>query len=79
VALSIAQPVTGGGQVIADFNNDGRNDLIFTGAERAFHTNGENGDDLNTQATIVAHVLRNTGSTAPPPIRLYLPLVYSTR
>lgn len=52
--------VAEGGQVIADFNNDGTNDLIFTGATRAWHSNGSNGNDLNTAASLNASVYRNT-------------------
>jgi hypothetical protein len=49
-----------GGQVIADFNSDGKNDLVFSGAELPFHTNGANFRDENTVRTIKTYVLRNT-------------------
>lgn len=48
-----------GGQAIADFNGDGKNDILFCGAELPFHTNGVNGRDHNTAKTIRTHVLRN--------------------
>lgn len=48
-----------GGQAIADFNNDGKNDLVFSGAELPFHTNGINFKDENTAATIRTYVFRN--------------------
>lgn len=48
-----------GGQAIADFNGDGKNDLIFSGAELPFHTNGANFRDENTVRTIKTYVLRN--------------------
>lgn len=50
-----------GGQVIADFNGDGRNDLIFCGAELPFHTNGVNHNDENTARTLRTYVFRNAG------------------
>lgn len=45
-----------GGGVIADFDGDGWNDLLVSGAEEPFHSNGNNPDDKNTPETIVTHV-----------------------
>lgn len=47
-----------GGQWIADFNNDGKNDLIFSGATIAFHSNGNNYEDQNDVSTLRAFVYR---------------------
>jgi hypothetical protein len=44
----------------ADFNNDGKLDLLFAGASIAFHSNGNNPNDLNNASTIFAYVYRNT-------------------
>lgn len=52
--------VAEGGQVIADLNGDGKNDLVFSGALYPFHTNGVNARDLNDARTLVTYVLRNT-------------------
>jgi len=45
---------------MADFNNDGKIDLIFSGASSPFHTNGNNPTDVNDTSTIRAYVYRNT-------------------
>jgi hypothetical protein len=47
-----------GGQWIGDFNNDGKNDLIFAGATIAFHSNGNNFEDENDISTLRAFVYR---------------------
>jgi hypothetical protein len=52
--------VAEGGEAIADFNNDGKPDLIFSGAELPYHTNGINIQDFNSPATLKTYVLRNT-------------------
>lgn len=52
--------VSEGGQAMADFNNDGRIDLIFTGASIPFHTNGSNPTDQNDRTTLRTHVYRNS-------------------
>lgn len=49
-----------GGQAMADFNHDGKIDLMFTGARIPFHTNGSNPIDENSTATLKMHVYRNT-------------------
>jgi hypothetical protein len=49
-----------GGQVIEDFNNDGRADLLFSGGSIAFHSNGSNPTDLNNASNLRAYVYRNT-------------------
>jgi hypothetical protein len=53
-----------GGQVMADFNNDGRIDLMFTGASIPFHTNGDNPVDHNNASTLLMHVYRNEPGTS---------------
>jgi VCBS repeat protein/FG-GAP repeat protein len=57
-ALPIPTPVGEGGQAIADFNRDGKPDLVFTGATIPFHSNGVNYEDRNTAATLKAYVFR---------------------
>ncbi|MBI3962795.1 MAG: VCBS repeat-containing protein [Deinococcus sp.] len=49
-----------GGQAMADFNNDGQIDLLFTGASIPFHSNGNNPTDFNNIATLFTHIYRNT-------------------
>lgn len=46
------------GNVIADFNRDGKNDLIICGAELPWHSNGSNPNDLNDASTIKTYVFR---------------------
>lgn len=57
-ALAIDAPVGEGGEVIADFNGDGKPDLIFTGATIPFHSNGINSEDKNSAASLRAYVFR---------------------
>jgi hypothetical protein len=52
--------VAEGGSMIADFNNDGKLDVLFSGAELPYHTNGVNAKDENILQTIKTYVLRNT-------------------
>lgn len=52
--------VGNGGQAIVDLNNDGKADLLFTGASIAFHTNGLNTTDYNNASNLFARVYRNT-------------------
>jgi hypothetical protein len=49
-----------GGQAMEDFNNDGKVDLIFTGASIPFHSNGSNYLDQNSASTLTTYVYRNT-------------------
>lgn len=49
-----------GGQAMADFNNDGKIDLVFAGASLPFHSNGSNPTDNNDASTLFAFVYRNT-------------------
>lgn len=59
--VTLSLPAVGeGGQVMADFNNDGKIDLIFTGASIPFHTNGSNPQDHNNAGTLSCYVYRNT-------------------
>jgi hypothetical protein len=58
-ALSLPD-VSEGGQTMADFNNDGKVDLVFTGGSRAFHSNGNNPTDTNSASTLITYVYRNT-------------------
>jgi VCBS repeat protein/FG-GAP repeat protein len=58
-ALPLPRPVAEGGVAIADFDGDGKNDLLIFGAEEPFHTNGSNAEDKNTEATIKTWVLKN--------------------
>lgn len=59
--IDIGLPEVGeGGQAMADFNNDGKIDLVFAGATIPFHSNGNNPDDFNNTSTIFAYVYRNT-------------------
>jgi hypothetical protein len=53
-----------GGQAMADFNNDGKLDLVFAGATIPWHTNGENGLDQNDSSTLITEVYRNETSAA---------------
>lgn len=55
-----------GGQVIADLDGDGRNDVLFSGAELPFHTNGANDRDHNDAGTLSTHVLRNVTEPSSP-------------
>ena len=58
--LGEAFPFIGeGGQILADFNSDGRDDLLVGGALDPWHSNGANGADTNTLATIVTYVYRS--------------------
>jgi hypothetical protein len=52
--------VAEGGSLIADFNLDGKQDLLFGGAELPYHTNGVNYRDYNTAASLKTYVFRNT-------------------
>jgi hypothetical protein len=52
--------VAEGGSLIADFNLDGKQDLLFSGAELPYHTNGVNYRDYNTAASLKTYVFRNT-------------------
>jgi hypothetical protein len=59
--IDLGMPDVGeGGQIMADFNNDGKTDLIFAGATLPFHSNGNNPTDNNNASTIFAYVYRNT-------------------
>jgi len=59
--LDLGLPEVGeGGQVMADFNNDGKVDLLFSGAANAFHSNGANATDTNNASNLRAYVYRNT-------------------
>jgi hypothetical protein len=53
-----------GGQAMADFNNDGKLDLVFAGATIPWHTNGANGLDQNDSSTLITEVYRNETSAA---------------
>jgi hypothetical protein len=64
-ALSITRPIGASNPVIADFDGDGRNELLLVGAERPFHTNGENARDENTPATLKAYLFRSTAVSSP--------------
>jgi hypothetical protein len=55
--------VAEGGTVAADFNGDGDTDLLFSGAELPYHTNGSNFRDFNDVATLRTYVL-----AADPPL-----------
>lgn len=57
-AMPMPLPLAEGGNVIADFNRDGKNDLIICGAERPWHSNGSNADDLNDASSIKTYVFR---------------------
>ncbi|MCK6547152.1 VCBS repeat-containing protein [Myxococcota bacterium] len=48
-----------GGQLMADFNLDGKVDLVFAGATRPWHSNGQNYLDENDASTLYAGVWRN--------------------
>lgn len=59
--LELGLPDVGeGGQVMADFNNDGKVDLLFSGGANAFHSNGSNPTDTNNASNLRAYVYRNT-------------------
>ncbi len=53
--------VAEGGAVSADFDGDGSDDLLFSGAELPFHTNGSNFFDFNDTATLRTYVLTGQG------------------
>jgi hypothetical protein len=52
--------VAEGGVAMADFNGDAKVDVLFSGAELPYHTNGINGQDYNTASTLQTYILRNT-------------------
>ncbi|MBP9695124.1 MAG: VCBS repeat-containing protein [Candidatus Magasanikbacteria bacterium] len=52
--------VAEGGSLITDFNLDGKLDLLFSGAELPYHTNGVNFRDYNTAESLKTYVFRNT-------------------
>jgi hypothetical protein len=57
-ALDLPKPLGSCGDVIADLDQDGANDLIICGAEIPFHSNGNNPEDKNTRETIKTYVFR---------------------
>ncbi len=57
-ALDLPAPVAHGGDVIADFNADGKADLVLSGAERPWHSNGSNPEDRNDASSIHTYVFR---------------------
>lgn len=63
--LNIPRDLAEGGGVIADFDGDGRNDFMVTGAQIAFHSNGNNPDDKNTPDTVETYVYRGLAPGAP--------------
>jgi hypothetical protein len=56
-----------GGAVIADFDGDDRNDFFATGAQKPFHSNGNNPADRNTPESVETFVYR--GLPPGPPER----------
>jgi hypothetical protein len=60
VEVDVGLPnVSEGGQAMADFDGDGKIDLMFTGASIPFHSNGDNPVDHNDASTLAMHVFRN--------------------
>ncbi len=60
VETEVGLPEVGeGGQVMADFNLDGKVDLVFAGATRPWHSNGQNYLDQNDASTLYGGAWRN--------------------
>lgn len=57
-ALEMPLPIAECGNVIADFNGDGKNDLLICGAERPWHSNGSNLADTNDASSIRTYAYR---------------------
>lgn len=57
-AIPMPNPIAECGNVIADLNRDGKDDLIVCGAERPWHSNGANPGDFNDASSIKTYVFR---------------------